>query len=285
VTRAVVDSSVLVSALIAPRDTPPSQVLRAWARERFELVVSPQLIAEVAGVLARPKFDRYVTPEEVADFLDMLRSDAVVHPDLAVIERATRDPHDDYLVALAKAAGAVLVSSDRDVLEADIGDLEVLNAREFRQAQPAVRAGKLRMHRRLVIASADAMTGVKAWSAPPSPLSLKRSPDASSGGRDCCSSLASVRCTRAPHTWKAAASRVARLAPGRLLSFVQGSSGLLRRNAVMSPIDAGERKRGERQRYDLGSINWPTKRRRRNGTRMPRWPARKNAATTSARRS
>jgi uncharacterized protein len=131
VTRAVVDSSVLVSALISPRDTPPSQVLRAWARERFELIVSPQLIAELAGVLARPKFDRYVTPEEVADFLDMLGSDAVVHPDPAVIERATRDPHDDYLVALAKAAGAVLVSSDRDVLEADIDDLEVVNAREF----------------------------------------------------------------------------------------------------------------------------------------------------------
>lgn len=130
-TRAVVDSSVLVSALIARRDTPPSQVLHAWARERFELVVSPQLIAEVAGVLARPKFGRYVTPEEVADFLDLLRSDAVVHPDPAVIERATRDPHDDYLVALARAARAVLVSSDRDVLEADIGDLEVLNAREF----------------------------------------------------------------------------------------------------------------------------------------------------------
>jgi uncharacterized protein len=131
VTRAVVDASVLVSALIAPRDTPPSQVLRAWARERFERVVSPQLIAEVAGVLARPKFDRYVTPEEVADFLDLLRSDAVVHPDPAVTERATRDPHDDYLVALAKAADAVLVSSDRDLLEADIGDLEVLNAHEF----------------------------------------------------------------------------------------------------------------------------------------------------------
>jgi uncharacterized protein len=131
VTRAVVDASVLVSALIARRDTPPGQVLRAWARERFELVVSPQLVSEVAGVLARPKFERYVTPDEVADFIDMLRSDAVVHPDAAVIERATRDPRDDYLVALAKAAGAVLVSSDRDVLEADIVDLEILSPREF----------------------------------------------------------------------------------------------------------------------------------------------------------
>jgi hypothetical protein len=30
-----------------------------------------------------------------------------------------------------KAAGVVLVSSDRDVREADISDLEVVNAREF----------------------------------------------------------------------------------------------------------------------------------------------------------
>jgi putative PIN family toxin of toxin-antitoxin system len=131
VTRAVVDSSVLVSALIARRDTPPSQVLRAWARERFELVVSPQLISELAGVLARPKFERHVTPDEVADFIDMLRSDAVVHPDTAVIQRATRDPRDDYLVALAKAAGAVLVSSDRDLFEADIADLEIVSTRGF----------------------------------------------------------------------------------------------------------------------------------------------------------
>jgi predicted nucleic acid-binding protein len=131
VTRAVVDSSVLVSALIARRDTAPSQVLRAWARERFELVVSPQPNSEVAGVLARPKFERYVTPDEVADFLDMLRSDAVVHPDPAVIERATRDPRGRLPRRPREGRRRVLVSSDRDVLEADIGDLEVLDVREF----------------------------------------------------------------------------------------------------------------------------------------------------------
>jgi putative PIN family toxin of toxin-antitoxin system len=134
-TRAVVDASVLVSALIARRDTPPSQVLRAWARERFELVVSPQLISEVADVLARPKFERYVTSDQVADFLDVLRNDAVVRPDPAVVERTTRDPRDDYLVALARAAEAVLVSSDHDVLEADIDDVDALSPRFPRPAR------------------------------------------------------------------------------------------------------------------------------------------------------
>jgi predicted nucleic acid-binding protein len=80
---------------------------------------------------ARPKFERYVRPDEVANFLDMLRSDAVFHPDPSVVERVTRDSRDDYLVALATAAEAVLVSSNRDLLEADIGDVDVLSAREF----------------------------------------------------------------------------------------------------------------------------------------------------------
>ena len=101
-TRAVVDSSVLVSALITPRDTPPSQLLRAWARERFELIVSPQLISELAGAPGS-------------------RGHRARDP-----RHARRLPR-----RLAKAAGAVLVSSDRDVLEADIDDLEVVNAREF----------------------------------------------------------------------------------------------------------------------------------------------------------
>ena len=106
-------------------------MLRAWARERFELIVSPHLISEVAAVLARPKFARYVTSDEVADFVEMLRNDAVVHPDPEVLEPVTRDPRDDYLVALANAAGAVLVSNDRDVLEADIRGIEALTPREF----------------------------------------------------------------------------------------------------------------------------------------------------------
>jgi putative PIN family toxin of toxin-antitoxin system len=81
VIRAVVDVSVLVSALIAPRDTPPSHVLRAWARGRFELVVSPKLLAELAGVLARPKFERYVSATDVAEFLEVLPADAVTVAD------------------------------------------------------------------------------------------------------------------------------------------------------------------------------------------------------------
>jgi putative PIN family toxin of toxin-antitoxin system len=132
VIRAVVDASVLVSALIAPRDTPPSQVLRAWARGRFELVVSPKLLTELAGVLARPKFERYVSATDVAEFLEVLRGDALTVADPPAADAVTRDPADDYLVALARRSHAdVLVSSDRHLLEADLPDLPVLLPRDF----------------------------------------------------------------------------------------------------------------------------------------------------------
>lgn len=129
-TRAVLDSSVLVSALVLAATRRPA---RYCARGRASASSWSSAPADLGG-RTRPRaaeFEHYITPDEVADFIDMLRSDAVVHPDAVVIERAPRDPDDDYLVALAKAAAAVLVSSDRDLLEADIGDLEVLSAREF----------------------------------------------------------------------------------------------------------------------------------------------------------
>jgi putative PIN family toxin of toxin-antitoxin system len=132
VIRAVVDASVLVSAIIARRDSPPSQVLRAWARGRFELVVSPKLLAELAAVLARPKFERYVSASEVVEFVEELRADALVVADPPSPEPVTRDRADDYLVALARQSHAdVLVSSDRDLLEAELSDLPVRLPRDF----------------------------------------------------------------------------------------------------------------------------------------------------------
>jgi len=59
--RAVLDPNVLVSAAISPAG-PPRQILTAWTDERFELIVSSALLAELAEVLARPKFRRTSAP-------------------------------------------------------------------------------------------------------------------------------------------------------------------------------------------------------------------------------
>ncbi len=60
--RAVVDVSVLVSAAITPRNTPPHRVVQAWADRHFEMVVCPRLLGELSRTLARRKLARYLSP-------------------------------------------------------------------------------------------------------------------------------------------------------------------------------------------------------------------------------
>ena len=129
--RAVVDSSVFVSAVIGNPGSPPSAVFEAWEDGGFELIVSPKLLEELSGVLRRPKFERYLEARDVDELLAQLEAGATVIDDVDPGEPITRDPDDDYLVALARAAGGVLVSGDRDLLEADVADVEILSPREF----------------------------------------------------------------------------------------------------------------------------------------------------------
>ncbi len=129
--RVVVDANVLVSAVISSAG-PPRAVLTAWTQERFELVASPALLEELREVLARPKLRRWVSDEAATAYLAGLGHDALLIEDPPPIPGLTPDPDDDYLVALARAAGAdYLVSGDRHLLELTDPEPPVLTPREF----------------------------------------------------------------------------------------------------------------------------------------------------------
>jgi putative PIN family toxin of toxin-antitoxin system len=128
--RCVVDPGVLVAAIITPLG-PPAQILRSARSGEIELVVSPHLLSELATVLARDKPRRYVSVEEAAEYVQGLARIGITVADPPLERSITRDPDDDYLAALATASGAdVLVSGDRDLLDADI-DVTVLTPREL----------------------------------------------------------------------------------------------------------------------------------------------------------
>jgi putative PIN family toxin of toxin-antitoxin system len=116
--RIVVDPNVWIAALISDKDDAPTVVLaRVALAGEVVTVVSPYLLDELLRVLERPKFRRWVTVEDSRAFVWDLADAAEVHPDPDDPPARCRDPRDDYLLALAEAHGALLVTGDLDLLE------------------------------------------------------------------------------------------------------------------------------------------------------------------------
>lgn len=106
--KVVLDPNVLVSAAVTTGVS--AELLDRWFDDRpFDLVVCPALLAELRRVLARPKFRRWITADEAAVLVDRLEREADACPDPEEVSAVTRDPKDDYLVALFRDAGADLL--------------------------------------------------------------------------------------------------------------------------------------------------------------------------------
>jgi uncharacterized protein len=111
--RAVLDANVLISAALSARGT-PARLLLAWQAGAFELVVSPLLLAELRRALGYPKLARLVPPADADAFAAWLsRAAELVADPLGPPPVRSEDPADDYLITLAAAERAVLVSGDR----------------------------------------------------------------------------------------------------------------------------------------------------------------------------
>ncbi|MPZ89355.1 MAG: putative toxin-antitoxin system toxin component, PIN family [Nitriliruptorales bacterium] len=114
--RAVLDPNVIISALLAPGGT-PAKVLRAWLEGAYGLVGSPLLIAELERALAYPKLRKRIEEAEASDLVDLLRREAKMADDPADPPSVrSPDPGGDYLIALAAAAHAAIVSGDGHLL-------------------------------------------------------------------------------------------------------------------------------------------------------------------------
>lgn len=113
--RVVLDVNVLVSVLLS-RAGAPGRLLALWLEGAFELVVSEELLAELGRALAYPKLREHISPEDAAAFIALLRSTVSMVAGAERPDPISRDPGDDYLLALAKTSASVLVSGDRDLL-------------------------------------------------------------------------------------------------------------------------------------------------------------------------
>lgn len=128
--RVVIDPGVYVSAFISPRRAAPGLVVEALLDGHIEALVSPLLMAELARVLGRDKFERAASDGRAEAFVALIAERGVRVEDPAPIPGATDDPDDDYLVALAQAQSAeAIVSGDRHLLSIASDDLAVWTPR------------------------------------------------------------------------------------------------------------------------------------------------------------
>jgi putative PIN family toxin of toxin-antitoxin system len=131
VPRAVLDTNVLVSALISPGG-PSAALLFELQAGAFELIVSPALLAELREVLARPKFHTRITPAEVAGYVDLIEHESTIFVDPPpAVTILSVDQDDQFLLELASAAAVdALVSGDSHLLDLR-GVVPVMTPAEF----------------------------------------------------------------------------------------------------------------------------------------------------------
>ena len=110
--RIVLDTNILVSALLAPNG-PPGRLLAAVKRGDVTLVTSDVQIEELRRVLGRDRLQSRIRPQEAADLLDNLPAVGAVVTDLPAVHLSP-DPADDLILAAAISGRAnLIVSGDR----------------------------------------------------------------------------------------------------------------------------------------------------------------------------
>ena len=130
--RAVLDPNVLISALLSPAGR-AADVVRAWRRGEFDLIVSALLIEEVGRALAYPKLRRRIPEDDALAFVHWIAGSATLVDDPEGDPPVnSSDPGDDYLIALAASRRAILVSGDRHLLDLN-GEIPVESPSQFLQ--------------------------------------------------------------------------------------------------------------------------------------------------------
>ena len=112
--RVVIDTNVWVSRLLLASSIAARAVDRAL--QNHEAVVSEASVEELADVLSRRKFGKYVSLEDRQEFLRRVLQVATVVPVLSVVTDR-RDPKDNAFLALALDSGSeCIISGDSDLI-------------------------------------------------------------------------------------------------------------------------------------------------------------------------
>jgi uncharacterized protein len=121
-TRVVLDTNLLVSALLSPSGK-PVQILKMAFGGSLDMVISPALLKEITLVLNYEKIRNLlakhaVSDDEVGDVVRKILKTALVVPGKLNLDSLSRDPSDNIVLSCATEGNAdFIVSGDRHLTE------------------------------------------------------------------------------------------------------------------------------------------------------------------------
>ena len=145
VLRVVIDTNIVVSALLSKRGA-PALVLDAWRERKFLVITSEEAILEVEPVLEELTITRkyVISDEDIKSILNLLRKDAILVPGQIDTKGAIpQDPDDEKFLSIAlEGEASMIISGDAHLLDlASYRKVKIQSAREFLdslKAEPSV---------------------------------------------------------------------------------------------------------------------------------------------------
>jgi uncharacterized protein len=113
--RVVIDTNILVSALIVPTGK-PAAIVRAWLDGKFTFLTCTGHVDELRSTLQKPRVAALIKPHKAGRLVNQIKRFAEDIDPLPSVERSP-DSMDDFLLALSEAGSAdYLVTGDKSGL-------------------------------------------------------------------------------------------------------------------------------------------------------------------------
>lgn len=113
--RVVLDTNILVSALMIPTGS-PAAIYRGWQEGQFTLLTCAAHLDELRATLRKPAIAARIKPYNAGGLVNEIKKLAENVDELPRVRRSA-DPDDDFLLALSEAGSAdYLVTGDKSGL-------------------------------------------------------------------------------------------------------------------------------------------------------------------------
>jgi len=105
--RVIIDTNVLISALISTRTTPPVAIYQAWHAARFDLVTSSTQLDELRRFSRYPRLKSILPAHRIGKMVNDMQRSTVLNRLRPIPDGiSVSDPDDAFLLAMALTADA-----------------------------------------------------------------------------------------------------------------------------------------------------------------------------------